>query len=228
MRRPEQGFRQEEGPALLPARVLLGAPAGGGLQEPRQNRPVRGVLPTEAAHMHTLVPQPGHGSATRPRCAQIGISAPQGCGKTTLVGELEKLLTGEGLCTATVSIDDFYLRRADLLELAAASPANALLQGRGNAGTHDLALGTNTLAALQAATCATPFGSAHAVPSQTASAEPYIHGPCHMSGHPCHVYSLHTLRCHSVLHVPDGHLTDSQGQGLARMPGCSTDAPRCP
>lgn len=70
------------------------------------------------------------------------------------MGELEKLLTGEGLTAASLSIDDFYLRRADLLDLAGAAPDNTLLHGRGNAGTHDLALGSKTLAALQAAECA--------------------------------------------------------------------------
>lgn len=88
-----------------------------------------------------------------PGWQQVGISAPQGCGKTTLVGELEKLLTAEGLTAAAVSIDDFYLRRSQLLELAEELPTNSLLQGRGNAGTHDLPLGTQTLAKLQAGTC---------------------------------------------------------------------------
>ncbi len=39
----------------------------------------------------------------------IGIQAPQGCGKTTIVEELEKLFTYTGLRPAAVSIDDFYL-----------------------------------------------------------------------------------------------------------------------
>jgi D-glycerate 3-kinase len=76
---------------------------------------------------------------------QIGISAPQGCGKTTLVTELEKLLVHEGLPCASVSIDDFYLTRADQAALAQAHEDNWLLQGRGHAGTHDMALGTKTL-----------------------------------------------------------------------------------
>lgn len=76
---------------------------------------------------------------------QIGISAPQGCGKTTLVTELEKLLEHEGLLCAAVSIDDFYLTNADQNSLAEAHKDNWLLQGRGHAGTHDVALGTKTL-----------------------------------------------------------------------------------
>ena len=40
---------------------------------------------------------------------QLGISAPQGCGKTTLVEQLEMLFHWKGLRAASVSIDDFYL-----------------------------------------------------------------------------------------------------------------------
>jgi D-glycerate 3-kinase len=40
---------------------------------------------------------------------QMGISAPQGCGKTTLVEQLQELFAATGRCAASVSIDDFYL-----------------------------------------------------------------------------------------------------------------------
>ena len=79
----------------------------------------------------------------------LGISAPQGCGKTTVVEQLELLFAWAGRRAASVSIDDFYLTNADQTALAAANPSNRLLQYRGNAGTHDLALGTETLKALQ-------------------------------------------------------------------------------
>lgn len=78
----------------------------------------------------------------------VGVSAPQGCGKTTLVAELEALAPEAGLAAASVSIDDFYLTRAEQAATAAASGGNPLLELRGNAGTHDLALGTRTLDAL--------------------------------------------------------------------------------
>ena len=42
----------------------------------------------------------------------------QGCGKTTLVEELEALFEHEGVRTASVSIDDFYLTFADQQALA--------------------------------------------------------------------------------------------------------------
>ncbi|PNH03549.1 D-glycerate 3-kinase, chloroplastic [Tetrabaena socialis] len=79
----------------------------------------------------------------------LGISAPQGCGKTTIVEQLELLFNWVGRPAASVSIDDFYLTHADQNALAAAHPDNRLLQMRGNAGTHDLALGTATISKLR-------------------------------------------------------------------------------
>lgn len=85
---------------------------------------------------------------------QLGISAPQGCGKTTIVAELEALCTANGIKAASVSIDDFYLTRDDQQRITAAHPANHLLAGRGNAGTHDLELGGETLTRLKELGCA--------------------------------------------------------------------------
>ena len=42
----------------------------------------------------------------------VGLQAPQGSGKTTLVSHLLALLPGLGLTGTGVSIDDFYLTRA--------------------------------------------------------------------------------------------------------------------
>ncbi|EIE22379.1 P-loop containing nucleoside triphosphate hydrolase protein [Coccomyxa subellipsoidea C-169] len=81
----------------------------------------------------------------------IGMQAPQGCGKTTLVDILERLFTHVGIRAASVSIDDFYLTFADQQQLAKDNATNRLLQVRGNAGTHDLQLGTDILAALKSA-----------------------------------------------------------------------------
>jgi len=85
---------------------------------------------------------------TRHRAVTIGLSAPQGCGKTTVVEVLTKMFTADGLGCAHVSFDDFYLRGEDQDEVAAAHPTNAILQVRGNAGTHDLALGKEVLEGL--------------------------------------------------------------------------------
>ncbi|CAI9114072.1 OLC1v1014691C1 [Oldenlandia corymbosa var. corymbosa] len=78
----------------------------------------------------------------------IGFSAPQGCGKTTLVFALDYLFKITGRKTATISIDDFYLTAEDQAKLRESNPGNALLEFRGNAGSHDLSLSVETLTAL--------------------------------------------------------------------------------
>lgn len=83
---------------------------------------------------------------------QLGISAPQGCGKSTLVEQLEQLLAWLGTTAASVSIDDFYLTNAEQNALAAANPDNRLLALRGNAGSHDLKLGREALQQLKGCT----------------------------------------------------------------------------
>lgn len=88
----------------------------------------------------------------RPPPLVLGISAPQGCGKSTLVEQLEQLFAWLGVAAASVSIDDFYLTNADQRKLASTYPDNRLLQLRGNAGSHDLDLGKDTLARLRGLT----------------------------------------------------------------------------
>ena len=88
-----------------------------------------------------------HGDAAA--AVGIGLSAPQGCGKTTLVDLLVERFAADGLSCAAVSFDDFYLTGAEQDKLAAAHPSNPLLQVRGNAGTHDLPLGATTLQCLK-------------------------------------------------------------------------------
>lgn len=79
----------------------------------------------------------------------IGFSAPQGCGKTTLVFALDFLFKITGRKTATISIDDFYLTAEGQGTLRESNPGNALLEFRGNAGSHDLDLSVKTLTALR-------------------------------------------------------------------------------
>ncbi|CAN0601380.1 unnamed protein product, partial [Ectocarpus sp. 12 AP-2014] len=78
----------------------------------------------------------------------VGINAPQGCGKTTIVSEMQRMLEKAGHQCVVMSIDDFYLTGAEQDALAARFPTNPLLQVRGNAGTHDLALALRTIRAL--------------------------------------------------------------------------------
>jgi D-glycerate 3-kinase len=81
----------------------------------------------------------------------IGINAPQGAGKSTLVRWLEARLALDGLRVVGVSIDDFYRTRLELEALAQAHPDNRYLGQRGYPGTHDIALGNATLDALVSA-----------------------------------------------------------------------------
>lgn len=106
------------------------------------------------------------GAPTTPALV-VGISAPQGCGKSTLVEQLEQLFDWLGQHTATVSVDDFYLTNKDQNQLAADFKDNKLLQYRGNAGSHDLQLGTTTLESLRALT---QEGQSVAVPRYDKSA----------------------------------------------------------
>eukprot|EP01041_Mallomonas_annulata_P000509 gene509-979_t len=61
----------------------------------------------------------------------IGISAPQGCGKTTLTDIIKELFKVENKKCVVMSLDDFYLTGKDQDALAA-STSNPLLQYRGN------------------------------------------------------------------------------------------------
>ncbi|CAM9380369.1 unnamed protein product [Choristocarpus tenellus] len=79
----------------------------------------------------------------------VGISAPQGCGKSTLVEQLRRLLERRGQSCEVLSIDDFYLTGEQQDDLAGKNPENNLLQVRGNAGTHDLELALATVKALR-------------------------------------------------------------------------------
>eukprot|EP00793_Prasinoderma_coloniale_P001272 PRCOL_00005044-RA len=76
----------------------------------------------------------------------VGLSAPQGCGKTTITEELIGLFATDGRAATCVSVDDFYLTYEEQTALAAAE-GNPLLEYRGNAGSHDLKLGASTLRA---------------------------------------------------------------------------------
>ena len=98
--------------------------------------------------VHTAAHAQGGGQPPTPPLI-LGISAPQGCGKTTLVEQLEGLFAFAGLRAVSVSIDDFYLTNAEQRRLAEeGAPGNPLLELRGNAGSHDMALWEDTLRAL--------------------------------------------------------------------------------
>lgn len=87
-----------------------------------------------------LAAMPGH-------MLVAGICGAQGSGKSTLVAQLAGRLKGAGIRVAALSLDDLYLTRAERLQLA--QDVHPLFATRGVPGTHDVALGLKTVAALE-------------------------------------------------------------------------------
>lgn len=77
----------------------------------------------------------------------VGICGAQGTGKSTLAAFLERALATIGRRVAALSLDDFYLTRAERVKLAAT--VHPLLATRGVPGSHDVALLISVLDALQ-------------------------------------------------------------------------------
>lgn len=74
----------------------------------------------------------------------IGINGGQGSGKSTAAAFLkDELLSAHGLRAVVLSLDDFYLPRADRERLA--RDVHPLFATRGVPGTHDVQLGVDTL-----------------------------------------------------------------------------------
>ncbi|BGP26312.1 D-glycerate 3-kinase [Rhodotorula toruloides] len=89
---------------------------------------------------------------SRPPPLVLGVQGPQGSGKSYLASGLPALLASQNppLRTASLSLDDLYLPHFGLVAVAQANPGNKLLSGRGQAGTHDIALGLECLRAFKA------------------------------------------------------------------------------
>lgn len=78
----------------------------------------------------------------------IGVNGCQGSGKSTLCDYISEALThSHQLSAIAVSLDDFYLTRAERIELS--QTIHPLFLTRGVPGTHDHSLLLNTLRALQ-------------------------------------------------------------------------------
>ena len=89
-------------------------------------------------------------SAGTPGPVLVGISAPQGCGKTTLTDLMQELFREhDDASVAVMSLDDFYLTAVDQKTLKEKYMGNSLVELRGNAGTHDMELMMDTVKALQ-------------------------------------------------------------------------------
>ena len=78
----------------------------------------------------------------------LGLCGAQGSGKSTLAARLVEAAQERGLAAATLSLDDLYLTRAERVVLARG--VDPLLATRGVPGTHDVALGLDLLARLDA------------------------------------------------------------------------------
>jgi D-glycerate 3-kinase len=78
----------------------------------------------------------------------VGLSCPQGGGKTTIVDALNLLFSDDGQVCAEMSLDDFYLTNAEQRQVAASNDGNALLELRGNPGTHDIQLANDLLTSI--------------------------------------------------------------------------------
>ncbi|KAG6059934.1 hypothetical protein E4U17_005393 [Claviceps sp. LM77 group G4] len=118
------------------------------------NDPLGICLPFIHTHLSHLQ-QARHHSHNRPLI--IGLNGVQGVGKTTLVAALAAALAAEnpknnggndGVKTLVFSLDDFYLTHEDQRALSEANPGNALVQHRGEPGTHDITLLKSVFTAL--------------------------------------------------------------------------------
>ncbi|MFO0629788.1 MAG: hypothetical protein U0325_29705 [Polyangiales bacterium] len=122
----------------------------------RALRPARDALrdAVTAAHADTLIlPFVAWARALHARAAGpivLGVSGPQGGGKSTLAAHAVEALGAQGLRAITLSIDDVYLPRDAQRALAARHPGNPYLAVRGAPGTHDVDLGGALLDALRA------------------------------------------------------------------------------
>ena len=84
----------------------------------------------------------------------FAIAGLQGSGKSTLAAQMAAVAQSRGLQVAVLSIDDFYLGKAEREQLA--RTVHPLLATRGPPGTHDLTLAMDTLQNLRAGV-ATPL-----------------------------------------------------------------------
>jgi D-glycerate 3-kinase len=88
------------------------------------------------------------GQARPGRTLVVGINGAQGSGKSTLAARVQQSLErAHGRRTAVLSLDDFYLTRAQRGELAC--KVHPLLATRGVPGTHDVGLAQRTLERLR-------------------------------------------------------------------------------
>lgn len=87
----------------------------------------------------------------------VGITGPQGSGKSTLCHFLESALNELNIVTVSISVDDFYWTHTQQAEFASRHSELTYFQQRGYPGTHDIDLGTKTLSLLKNKTGEVPI-----------------------------------------------------------------------
>ncbi|KAA8496382.1 D-glycerate 3-kinase, chloroplastic [Porphyridium purpureum] len=80
----------------------------------------------------------------------VGLSCPQGGGKTTITEFMQELFKLRGQVCVVASIDDFYKTRSEQQKVASTYTGNRLLELRGNPGTHDIPLALEFLDSVKA------------------------------------------------------------------------------
>jgi len=114
-------------------------------------RALRDTLPADAppdwrALAALLALEYGRSGAAAPLV--LGVSGGQGAGKTTLSNLLVGALATQGCRGAALSLDDFYLPKADRERLGRS--VHPLLATRGVPGTHDVALAVSVIDGIRA------------------------------------------------------------------------------
>lgn len=110
--------------------------------------PARTHVPPSPGFDPALVASALDAALSLPHATPVfAISGLQGSGKSTLAAQMERLARSRGQQVAVLSIDDFYLGKAERLQLA--RKVHPLLATRGPPGTHDLALAIDTLQRLR-------------------------------------------------------------------------------
>ncbi|HVI98995.1 MAG TPA: kinase [Sphingomonas sp.] len=140
-------------------------------------RPIASPDPVALDALVALVDE-GLGAVAR-RPLVLGLCGAQGSGKTTIARALAARLRERGLRAAILSIDDLYVTHAERQALA--RRVHPLFATRGPPGTHDVALGLEVIARLDA-------GEAVALPRFDKARDdrapretwPVIEGPLHL------------------------------------------------
>lgn len=115
-----------------------------GIQDDKAQHVIPFIL--DLLHRH----EEAHASSSSAAPLVVGLTAPQGAGKSLLVSLLYESLTKyHNLPTTIFSLDDFYLPYTGLKDLAQANPSNALLQHRGQPSTHDIPLVRSVFSSLK-------------------------------------------------------------------------------